>query len=180
MLTTLQSMMHRAAAGRFLREAAYLASDRQLREELGAHRKRLSRRAIREGWSPRTTAAILAAIWIAGHAIRLDPERRRRIAETIMQQERAGLDALRWLEDYHGGCLNTVGIDVQLMRFNHARGTIEAWIAEREAVDPHVRRIFLAMAAWSLSDMPAAEIETRFADLLDDLGVGTRRHPEVA
>ena len=173
-------MMHEAAAGRFLHEAAYLASDRRLREDLGSHRKRLSRRAIREGWSPRTTAAILAAIWIAGHAMRLEPARRRRIAETIMEQERAGLDALRWLDEYHGGRLNAVGTDVQLMRFNHARGTIETWIAEREAVDPRVRRIFLAMAAWSLSDMSSAEIEARFADLLDELGAGSRRHSAVA
>lgn len=168
-LKTLKVPFHRFIARHRFQDLAYLSSDRQLREELGPSLNRVCRRAVQGGWTTRTTAGVLGAIWIGRLARLLDPDRRMRLGQEILAQEKAGLSALDWLHEFDSSRMNLVGIDVFLVRFNMANGTLASWIAEGRAVDPGVRRIFLSMAAWSLAGLLPEEIESRFERLVSEL-----------
>ncbi|HMO28792.1 hypothetical protein [Enterovirga sp.] len=169
MLTALRLPFRRFVVRHRLHEMAYLSSDREIRAVLGGALDEVCRRSILSGWSSRTAAGILGAIWIGRLARSLDHDRRMWLGEQILAQERARYTSLDWLAEFDSDRMNVVGMDVFLLRFNFASGTLASWIAEGKAVDPDVRRIFLAMAAWGLAGMPEQEAEQRFYDLLAEL-----------
>jgi phage baseplate assembly protein W len=168
-LTALRTAAHRFMVRQRLQEIAYAANDRQMRETLGSAINDVCRRGVRSGWTARTTAAVLAAIWIGALARNLPQERRMRIAQVILKQEKAARTPLDWFEEYGSGRLNVVGTDLFLLRYNVASGTLATWVAERRSVDAGVRRIFAAMAAWGLAGISEEEAEQRFGELLSDL-----------
>lgn len=169
MLTWLRMAVHRFAVRQHLQDIAYLTSDRQLRATLRRTLTGTCRRGVISSWSTRTTAGIVASIWIAQLARGLEPERRMRIGRQIVDQERAGVTALNWLAEFNSDRMNVVGMDVFLLRFNAGSGTLAAWIAEGRSIDPGVHRIFLAMAAWGLAGVPEDEVEARFEEALEDI-----------
>lgn len=170
MLTALRTPFHRFVVRQRLQELAYLTSDRQMRHALGRRLTDTCRLGVRSGWATRTTATVAASIWIWILARELEPERRMRLGRAILGQERSGVGALDWLQEFESDRMNVVGEDTFLLRFNVANGTIAAWRSEGRAIDPGARKIFLAMAAWGLAGMEEAEVELRFEELLQQLG----------
>lgn len=153
-----------------LGELTYLSNHRQTRATIGrARMKQIRRHAVRAGWTTRTTAGVLAAVWIGQLARQLEPTRRLRLGQQILTQQRDRLDALEWIIEYQTGRKNMVGTDVFLMRFNVANGTIAAWLEEGLAVDPAARNAVVAMAAWGLAGIPEDEADERLAELLEQL-----------
>lgn len=169
MLTALRLPFRRFVVRHRLHEMMYLSSDREIRAVLGGALDEICRHSLRSGWTSRTAAAVLGAVWIGRLARSLDHDRRMWLGRQIVAQERARYTSLDWLAEFDSDRMNVVGMDVFLLRFNFGSGTLAAWIAEGKAVDPGVRRVFLAMAAWGLAGMPEKEAERRLDELLADL-----------
>ena len=169
MVEGLRLAIRRHLAVSHLVELSHLATERQLRHELGKDIDRYSRRGLRAGWSSRTTAAILAAIRSGRLARHLDHDRRMRIGRVLSEQDSHEASALEWLAALKDGRLNVVGLDTFVLRYNTTSGLLASWIRRGENVDPHVRPIFIAVSAWALAGLDDAILAERFEELLGGL-----------
>ncbi|WP_375461078.1 hypothetical protein [uncultured Enterovirga sp.] len=155
----------------YLADLSHDGTERRVRNELGGHVDDYSQRGLREGWSSRTTAAVLAAVRFGKLALDLDHDRRMRIGRVLSEQDSGERAALAWLVAFNSGRLNGVGIDSFVLRYNYTSGLLASWIIRGKAVDPRVRPIFIAVSAWALAGVARAEIDQRLEELLDGMKV---------
>ena len=139
---------------------------RQIRSELRRELGRFAGRALDAGWSAPTTAAIMASAYVAREAATLDFDRRKRIAEDLLERK-PGEDALdlAYLAALQTGLANTVGIDPQLLRLRYASGMLTQW-RRRGLLDFDVKATFLAMTMWGLAGLDDGTLDERLDDLL--------------
>ncbi|MDB5590183.1 hypothetical protein [Enterovirga sp.] len=169
MFGSLRLALRRPSVRSHLADLSYRVPERQLQGESGPEINRYTRLGLKQGWSPRTTAGVLAGIRSAQAALALDPDRRMRIGQVLTEQDRKGSTALGWLAEFGHGSMNSVGIDTFVLRFNYANGMLASWIERGEDVDPQVRPIFIALTAWALAGVEGDTIEERLEELLKSL-----------